>query len=152
MPAFQPANPAFESRCHDSFGRQPYMAHIGAKLAAVRAGYVEIHLGVRPELRQQHGFVHGGAIASILDSAAGYAAFSLLPAESTILTVEYKLNFVNPAEGDVIVARGQVVKPGRTLTVVQADAYAKVNGAEKLVATSIQTLMTLPDRTDGPRG
>ena len=128
------------------------MAHLGARLEAVRPGYAEIHLPFRSEVRQQDGYVYGGAIASILDSVAGYAAFSLVPADINILTVEYKLNFVNPGVGDLIIARGQVVKPGRTLTVVQADAYGRSDGAEKLVATSIQTLMALPYPKDRPRG
>ena len=151
-PEFTPKNPAFEARCRDSFARQPYMELLGATLEAVRPGYAEIHLPARAELRQQHGFVHGGAIASVLDSAAGYAAFSLMPADATVLTVEYKLNLLAPGQGALLVARGRVVKPGRTLTIVQADAYARADdGRETLCATSIQTLMALPGRPDAPR-
>ena len=151
-PPFEPKDPDFASRCRDSFARQPFMAHLGATLRTIRPGFCEIALRARPELRQQHGFYHGGSIASVLDSAAGYAAFSLMPVGMSILTVEYKLNFLLPGEGDELIARGHVVKPGRTLTVVQADAFAVVGGAERMCATSIQTLMALPGRADGPRG
>jgi uncharacterized protein (TIGR00369 family) len=149
-PAFEPKTADFEARCRDSFSRQPFMAHLGAKLVAVRPGFVEIRMAHRPELRQQHGYFHGGSIASALDSAAGYAAFSLMPADSTILTVEYKLNFVNPGEGAELIARGQVIKPGRTLTIVQADAFVPHQGGERIVATSIQTLMAIPRKADAP--
>lgn len=148
---FVPKDPDFEARCRDSFARQPYMAHLGARLAVVRPGYAEIHLPARPELRQQHGYYHGGSIASVLDSAAGYAAFSLMPPGATVLTVEYKLNFVAPGQGERLVARGQVIKPGRTLTIVQADAHAVAGGGETLCATSIQTLMALAGRADAPK-
>lgn len=150
-PEFTPKNPDFEARCRDSFARQPYMAHLGAVLATVSPGFAEIHLPARREMQQQHGYFHGGSIASVLDSAAGYAAFSLMPADATLLTVEYKLNFVAPGQGARLIARGQVVKPGRTLTVVQADAFAMVDGKETLCATSIQTLMALPGRADAPK-
>ena len=150
LPAFEPKTPNYEARCLDSFARQPFMAHLGARLVAVRPGFVEIRMAFRPEVRQQHGYFHGGSIASALDSAAGYAAFSLLPADSTILTVEYKLNFMNPGEGPELIARGQVVKPGRTLTVVQADAFVPHQGGERMVATSIQTLMAIPHKADAP--
>ena len=149
---FEPKDPDYALRRRDSFERQPYMALLGATLRTIRPGFCEIVLPARLELRQQHGFYHGGSIASVLDSAAGYAAFSLMPAGVTILTVEYKLNFLMPGEGDELVARGHVVKPGRTLTVVQADAFGVVGGAERMCATSIQTLMALSGRPDGTRG
>jgi uncharacterized protein (TIGR00369 family) len=149
--AFEPKATNFEARCRDSFARQPYMTHLGCELVAIRPGFAEIRMPFRPELRQQHGFFHGGAIASALDSAAGYAAFSLMPEDATVLTVEYKLNFMSPGEGEAILARGQVVKAGRTLSVVQADAYALRGGAETLIATSIQTLMSLAGRPDDAR-
>jgi len=150
--AFQPANPGFAARVRDSFARQPFMAHIGARITAVEAGFCEIVVEHRPELTQQHGFVHGGVLASIADSAAGYAAFSLMPAEATVLTVEYKLNIVRPGKGEAMIARGRVVKPGRTLFVVQADVYARMEGTEDLVVTSLQTLMRLDGRADNASG
>jgi len=150
--AFLPANPDFEARVRDSFGRQPFMAHIGARITKLGPGFCEITLPRRQELTQQHGFVHGGALATIADSAAGYAAFSLMPAEATVLTVEYKLNIVRPGEGDAMIARGRVVKPGRTLFVVQADVYAKKGDTEELTLTSLQTLMRLDGRADDASG
>ena len=149
---FAPANPAYDVRVRDSFGRQPFMAHIGARITALAPGFCEITVERRPELMQQHGFVHGGVLASIADSAAGYAAFSLMPAEATVLTVEYKLNIVRPGAGESMIARGRVIKPGRTLFVVQADVYARKDGAEELAVTSLQTLMRLDGRTDDASG
>jgi len=149
---FAPANPNFEVRVRDSFDRQPFMAHIGARITNLGPGFCEITLPRRQELTQQHGFVHGGALATIADSAAGYAAFSLMPAEATVLTVEYKLNIVRPGAGEAMIARGRVVKPGRTLFVVQADVYAKKGDTEELAVTSLQTLMRLDGRADNASG
>jgi uncharacterized protein (TIGR00369 family) len=150
--AFVPADPDYEARVRDSFARQPFMAHIGARLAGLAPGFCEIALPARRELTQQHGFVHGGALASIADSAAGYAAFSLMPADATVLTVEYKLNILRPGDGEAMIARGRVVKPGRTLFVVQADVFARKGGAEAMVLTSLQTLMRLDGRSDDAAG
>ena len=146
---YQAPNPHFEARCRDSFGRQPFMRTIGATIAVLRPGYCEIHLPFRRELTQQHGFIHGGVLASIADSAAGYCAFSLMPADSSILTVEYKLNIVRPGQGETAIARGRMIKPGNSLFVVNADVYMLKDGRESLAVTSIQTLMRLPGRADG---
>ena len=148
MTAFAPLNPNFAARVRDSFARQPMMAHLGATLAAVEPGYCEIHLPYRRALTQQHGYIHGGALATIIDSAAGYAAFSLMPADSSVLTVEYKLNILRPGEGELIIARGRVIKPGRSLSVVNADAFAVKGGAETLCVTSIHTLMAMHGKAD----
>src|SRR5215475_5150081 len=112
---FTPANPAFEARVRDSFARQAAMCFIGAQIAEVTPGRCRIELAARPELGQQHGFVHGGIVGMIADSAGGYAAFSLMPADVSILTVEFKINLLAPARGELLVAAGMVVKPGRTL-------------------------------------
>jgi uncharacterized protein (TIGR00369 family) len=149
---FEPRDSDYARRCRDSFARQPFMAHLGATMRTIRPGFCEIMLPAGPHLRQQHGYYHGGSIASVLDSAAGYAAFSLVPQGMSILTVEYKLNFLLPGEGDELIARGQVVKPGRTLTIVQADAFVVAGGSERMCATSIQTLMAIVERPDGARG
>jgi uncharacterized protein (TIGR00369 family) len=146
--AFAPPNPSFAARVRDSFARQPMMAHVGAVLAAIEPGYCEIHLPYRRELTQQHGYIHGGALATIIDSAAGYAAFSLMPADASILTVEYKLNILRPGEGERMIARGRVLKSGRSLSVVNADAFAVKGGIETLCVTSIHTLMTLHGKPD----
>jgi len=148
MGAFQPANPEFETRVRESFARQPFMAFIGAEIAVVEPGFCEIHLPYRPELTQQHGFVHGGALATLADNAAGYAAFSLMPADASVLTVEYKLNIIRPGLGDKMTARARVIKPGRTITVVESNVFGTKDGKEVMCVTSIQTIMALHGRDD----
>ncbi|HUG77065.1 MAG TPA: PaaI family thioesterase [Burkholderiales bacterium] len=141
-----PADPLFERRIRESFGRQKAMALIGARLTVVEPGYVAIALAYRDELTQQKGFVHGGILGMIADTACGYSAFSLMPAGCSLVTVEYKINILSPARRS-LVAKGQVVKPGRTLTVARAEVYADDG---KHVATMQQTLMMLPDTPDTP--
>jgi uncharacterized protein (TIGR00369 family) len=141
-----PVDAQFAHRIRDSFARQQAMALIGARLATVAAGAVEIELPFRDDLTQQKGFVHGGIIGMIADSAAGYAAFSLMPAGCSLVTVEYKMNILAPATGS-LVARGEVVKAGRTLTVARAEVYAQ---DRTHVATMQQTLMMLAGRPDHP--
>jgi len=143
---FQPQDPAFAARVRGSFGRQKAMALIGASLTAVEPGYVEINLPFRDDLTQQKGYVHGGIVGMIGDSACGYSAFSLMPADCSLLTVEFKINILNPAVG-ALVAKGQVVKPGRTLTVTRGDVYAEDG---KHVATMQQTLLMLAGTPDAP--
>lgn len=116
--ALQPRNPDFARRVRDSFARQGAMSLIGAELARVAPGECDIRLPYRPELSQQHGYFHGGIIGTIADSAGGYAAFTLMPADSSVLTVEYKINLLAPRAGDELVARGRVLKSGRSLAVV----------------------------------
>jgi uncharacterized protein (TIGR00369 family) len=130
----------------DSFARQKAMALIGASLASVGAGAVEVALPFRDDLTQQKGYVHGGIIGMIADTACGYAAYSLMPPSASLVTVEYKINILAPARG-ALVARAAVVKAGRTLTVARAEVYAD-NGTQ--VATMQQTLMMLPDTPDHP--
>lgn len=150
-PAFAAPNPDFARRCRDSFGRQKFMTLLRATITRIEPGFCEVTCPVRPELTQQHHFVHGGVLAALADSAAGYAAFSLMPADAAPLTVEYKLNILRPGEGDTVVARARVLKPGRTLTVVEAHVYAVKAGVETLAVASLQTLMTLSGRADAPR-
>src|SRR5882672_8972383 len=100
------------------------MTLIGAELARVEAGAVDIAVAFRPELSQQHGYYHGGIVGMIADSAGGYAGFSLMPEDASVLTVEYKINLLAPAEGERMIARGRVAKPGRTLTVCHVDVFA----------------------------
>jgi len=133
-------------RIRDSFARQGLMATLGASLGAIAPGAVEIMLVPSPAISQQHGFVHAGAVSAIADSAAGYSALSLMPEGAGVLTTEFKINLVAPAVGERIVARGRVVKPGRTLTLTQSDVFAIVNGEEKLVALLTATMMTLQNR------
>jgi uncharacterized protein (TIGR00369 family) len=138
-----PRNPDFEARVRASFARQNAMGLIGARMTKVAPGEVEIELPVRDDLGQQHGFVHGGIVGMIADSAGGYAAFTLMPADASVLTVEYKLNMLAPAEGDLLVARAEVLKPGRTLSVVRADVWARRGDRETRVAAMQQTLMVM---------
>ena len=143
---FEVVDPNFRQRVETSFYRQKAMVLIGARLTAVEAGIVEIHLPFREDLTQQKGYVHGGIIGMIADSAAGYAAYTLMPASASLVTVEYKINILAPATADLR-ARGEVVKPGRTLTVATADVYASDG---RHVATMQQTLMMLPETPDHP--
>ena len=125
------------------------MATLGASITNVVPGAVEISLVPRPAISQQHGFVHAGAnVSAIADSAAGYAALSLMPASAGVLTTEFKINLVAPAEGDRIVARGRVVRAGRTLTVAQTEVFAQSGAQERLIALLTATLMTIEGRDD----
>jgi uncharacterized protein (TIGR00369 family) len=143
---FEAQDPLFEERVRGSFARQKAMAAIGATLARVGPGTCEIELAFREDLTQQKGFVHGGIVGMIADSAAGYAAYSLMPADCSLVTVEYKMNILTPARG-ALIAKGQVVKPGRTLTVARAEVYSRDG---KHVASMQQTLMMLPGTPDTP--
>lgn len=145
----QEAGPAIRKRVRTSFARQGLMAHLGAHLAHIGPGRVRIVLPARPEVTQQHGYVHAGATSAIADSAGGYAALTLFDEDSEVLTVEYKINLLAPAAGDRIEAIGTVLKSGRTLTVCQLEVYAVQPGGErKLVANGQQTLIrvTRPER------
>ncbi len=148
--AFEAKNPDYAEQVRQSFARQAFMSHLGAELVDVSPGRCEIGLAHRPELTQQHGYVHGGAIGAIVDSAMGYAGYSLAPPGSSVLTVEYKLNLVAPAAGERLIARGEVIKAGRTLTVCRGDVVVVADGAETLCATATQTLMILANRADAP--
>lgn len=141
-----PADPGFEQRCRESFSRQKAMALIGAALTLVEPGYVEIRLPWREELTQQKGYVHGGILGMIADTACGYSAFSLMPAGCSLVTVEYKINILAPARRS-LVAKGQVIKPGRTLTIARAEVYADDG---KHIASMQQTLMMLQNTPDTP--
>ncbi len=149
MADFEPRNPDYAAVVRSSFDRQAFMRHLGATLISVSPGRCEIGLENRHELTQQHGFVHGGVIGAIVDSAMGYAGFSLAAAGSSVLTVEYKLNLLAPADGDSLIARGEVARPGRTLMVSRGEVFAIKGGAETLCAVATQTLMILADLSDG---
>src|SRR5262245_36442866 len=136
---FQPANPGYAGRVRSSFARQQAMTLVGAELVAIEAGYCAIALVPRPEVTQQHGYVHAGVVATIVDSAGGYAGFTLFPTDASVLTVEYKLNLLAPAEGDRLVAEGFVVKPGRTLVITRGEVHAERKGTRTLVALMQQT-------------
>jgi len=146
-----PPNPHFAERVRDSFARQAAMRLIGATLVEVGPGAVTIDLPVREDLTQQHRYVHGGIVGMIADSAGGYAAFTLMPAEASVLTVEYKINMLAPATGERLEARGTVVKSGHTLSIARADVFGVANGEERLVATMQQTLMVMHGMADEAR-
>nr|CAX83858.1 conserved uncharacterized protein [uncultured bacterium] len=137
---FKPADDQFASRVQGSFARQGVMSFMGATLPVIEPGYCEIHLPFKPELSQQHGFFHGGVIGTIADSAAGYAGYSLMASDAGVLTIEYKMNIVAPGDGELLIAEGTVIKPGRTITVTRADVFAIKHGKRKLCATMLQTL------------
>ncbi len=143
---FKPLDSNFEQHVRESFAKQQLMTTLGATLEKVEAGAIDIRLPVRPEISQQHGFVHAGAIAAIADSACGYAAFSLMGADSGVLAVEFKINLLAPGAGDYLLARGRVIRAGRTLTVCQAEVIANTGGEEKPVALMQATIMNVQGR------
>jgi uncharacterized protein (TIGR00369 family) len=122
------------------------MRLIGAELADVRPGEVAIRIPFRNDLTQQHGFLHAGIVTTIVDSACGYAAFSLMPAGSSVLSVEFKINLLAPAKGDSFLAKGAVIKPGKTITFCSGEVYAISADSQKLIATMSSTMMRLQDR------
>jgi uncharacterized protein (TIGR00369 family) len=143
---FEPRDPHFAQRVRASFDRQAAMRTLGAMLAAVRPGQVEITLPWSEPLTQQHGFLHAGMVSVALDSACGYAGFSLMPVDAAVLTIEFKINLLAPAKGQSFRMVGTVIKPGRTVTVCEGQAYAIEQGQEKLIATMGCTLMTVIGR------
>jgi len=142
-----PADPDFERRTRESFSKQGAMAHLGATLQRVEPGRVEIRMPFRAELSQQHGFFHAGMISTIADSAGGYAGFTLFPADAGVLTVEFKINLLAAADGELAIATGEVIRSGRTLTVCRLEAYVEKAGRRTHCATGMQTLMCLVGRT-----
>jgi len=136
-----PLNPSFAEDVARSFTQQPIMNLIGARLSLVEPGVVEITLPYRADLTQQHGYLHAGIITTVADSACGYAAFTLMPAGSNVLSVEFKVNLLRPAQGKEFVARAEVIKPGRTLSVVRADVFTIRDDERELVATMQGTMI-----------
>ena|SRR5215469_11737257 len=142
-----PPDPDYGMRVRTSFGRQQAMALLGAQMTEVGVGITEIVLPFREELTQQHGFVHAGIITAIVDSACGYAALSLMPPGVGVLTIEYKINLLSPAAGERFVARGQVVKPGRTIMVCTGEVIAEhADGSQQTIALMQATMMVVRDR------
>lgn len=151
MAALQPADDAYAERTRASFARMPLMGLIGAELAVIQPGHVEIVLAYRPDLCQQHGFFHAGMTTTIADTAGGYAAYTLFRPDAAVLAVEFKINLMSPADGDRLRAVGRVLKPGRTLTVSEIDVLVRKDGVEKLCARMQQTCIQLTGR-DLPPG
>ena len=139
----------YEGRVRTSFARQKIMETIGANLTRVDAGAVEIEMAYRPDLTQQHGFLHGGIISTALDSACGYAAYSVMPSDAAVLTIEFKVNLLAPGKGERFLFRGSVTKPGRTIIVADGEAYALEGDKNpKLIATMTATIMVVSGRGD----
>ena len=146
--AFQPAFAGYAERVRASFARQGAMTLMGATLVTIEPGFCAIAIVPRPEISQQHGYVHAGIVGAIVDTAGGYAGYSLFPEDSSVLTVEFKLNLLAPASGDRLVAEGRVIKPGRTLAITQGEVHAERGGKRTLVALMQQTLMVMHGKSD----
>lgn len=146
MPLF----PTIDSRIRDSFARQTVMNLIGATLTYVSRGEVWIELPYRPDMSQQHGFIHAGIITTIVDTACGYAAMSVTEPDTSVLTIEFKTNFLAPAQGERFIAKGKVKKAGRTITVCEGDVITMQDGREKLIATMLASVMNIRERADLP--
>jgi uncharacterized protein (TIGR00369 family) len=140
-------DPAIDRRIRDSFGRMQAMATIGASVAAVRAGEVDVVLPFSAALTQQHGFVHAGVIATIIDTACGYAALTLMPMDAAVLTTEFKLHLLSPAKGDRFIAAGRVVRPGRKLMVCIGEVFAEEGTSRKQIALMTASMMVVDTAT-----
>lgn len=145
MPLFTPRDPAYREKVEENFKHQAVMGTIGASLLDVEPGKVRIRLEYSPEITQQDGFVHAGIISTVVDSACGYAAFSLMEAGSRVLSIEFKVNLLAPALGDYFIANGSVRKSGKTIMVTEGELIAYRGGGEKLVATMVATMMCVAD-------
>jgi uncharacterized protein (TIGR00369 family) len=150
-PRFEAQDPEFARRVQESFARQGLMKHLGAKMASVELGGVEIRVPFRSELTQQHDYFHAGVTGAIADCACGYAAYTLMPADSSVLTVEYKMNLLAPADGEELIARARVVRSGKTLKVCSADVFVRKGGAENHCATMLSTVMCMAGKPDQAR-
>ena len=150
MKDFQPHDFAYAQRVRDSFERQHVMQLLGAALTRVEPGVVAIELPFREDLTQQHGYFHAGIVGTIADSAGGYAGYTLMPAGSSVLSVEYHMHLLAPADGTRLIATGTVLRSGRTLTVCTLEVAVEKEGHRKRCAFGTQTLICLVDRPDGP--
>lgn len=148
MQKFIPKNPNFEYVVRDSFSRQPFMDLIGGNLTVVKPGFCEAVLEYQQGLTQQHGFFHGGLVSSLADSTAGYAAYSLFPEDSTVLTVDLKVNFLNPSDGDRLIAQSEVIRAGKTLYHVNGSVFVERNGQRKQCLAGLFTMMCLLGKPD----
>ncbi len=145
---FEPRDPDWAAKIRSSFDRQKVMAFFGAELSGIEPGWCEIRLPYREELTQQHGFFQAGIIGAIVDNAGGYAGFSLMPADASVLTAEYKLNLLAPGDGELLIATGEVIKPGKNLVVTRGEVFVIKNGRSTHCATMQQTLMTMHGKPD----
>ena len=151
-PKYEARNPEIAAISRDGFSRHGLMTHLGVEMVTVEPGFVELGVDHRPELTQQHGLFHGGVMGAMADTACGYAAFSLTDVGSTVLTVEYKMNMTAPGDGERLIARGWVKRPGRTLIVTHGDVFVIKDTIETLCATMLQTIMVMPANESRPAG
>jgi uncharacterized protein (TIGR00369 family) len=142
-----PLDPQTEKRCRDSFARQPMMTTIGASVRSVDAGVVELEMPFSADFTQQHGFMHAGVITTLCDTACGFAALTLMPENAAVLTTEFKVNLLSPAQGERFVAMGRVVRPGKKLMVCLGEVFAEDNGKRKQVALMTATMMAVDTST-----
>ncbi len=145
---YKPVDPDFKKKVQDSFYRQPFMELIGAELTKIEPGECEISLPFQPGLTQQHGYFHAGVIGTLADNGAGYAAFSLMAKDASVLTIEYKLNLVSPGTGDSLLGCSQVLRHGKTITVCRSDVFGVSGDQRKLCATALVTIMTMAGMKD----
>lgn len=143
MKQFTPTNAEFEARTRAGFAHQQLMTSLGAQMTHVAPGEVHIEFPFNPAWTQQHGYTHGGIITSVVDSACGFAAYTLMPVERSVLTVEYKANFLSPAQGEKFIGIGRVIKPGKTLTVCQGEVLALEKNEQKVIAVMQATMMAV---------
>ncbi len=141
MNEFKPIDPDYEARIRSSFEKQGVMKTIGASLVKIAPGEVVIEFSYDPSLTQQHGYIHAGVVTTVVDTACGYAAYTLMPAGSEVLSIEYKVNFMSPARGETFKGIGKVLRSGRTITVCSGDVVAVENGKERVVATMLATMI-----------
>ena len=147
MVDFQTQFSGYKAKVEQSFASQKFMEHIGAKLVDVQPGFCEMHIPFNENLTQQNGFFHAGMIGTIADNAAGYASLSLMKEYSSVLSVEFKLNLMRPADGELLIGKGQVLKYGKTLTVCRADVFIVKDGVEKLCAAAQLTMIEIAPKT-----
>jgi uncharacterized protein (TIGR00369 family) len=150
-PRFEIQDPEYRWRVQESFARQGLMKHLGAELVSLQPGGAEIRVPFRPELTQQHGYFHAGVTGAVADSACGYAAYTLMAADASVLTVEYKINLLAPADGEELIARARVVRSGKTLKTCTADVFVRKGGEENHCATMLSTIMCMVGKPDRPR-
>ncbi len=143
MPEFTPRSPDFINRARQTMAKQPFAHTLGLELVRIEPGFIEFHLPFTADLGQQHGYYHGGVIGALADNCGGFATGTLLADEDSLVTVEYKVNFLSPADGEMLIGRGQVLRAGSKLTTCRSDIYSLKDGKEKLCATALGTFMTL---------
>lgn len=146
--SFEPKDADWQAKVRASFAKQGAMGLLGAQLVELRPGYCEIHLPWRPDLTQQHGYFHAGVISTVVDTAAGYAGFTLMPPGSSVLSVEFKLNLLAPGDGELLIATGEVIKPGKTLVITRGEAYVVKGDKTTHCSTMQQTLMTMHGKAE----